>query len=386
MKTILIIFRKELMDALRDRRTLTVVLVMSLIMMPFMMITMSEATNRFESHAEKKQVIVDGISNAPQLENYLARQGYTVKTAPPDYEKKLQDKELTDPVLVIGTDFDSKLSRGERPKVDIVLDLGNQDTRTGVAPIRHLLQGFGMELAGLNLAMRGVSPDILNVVEVREKLLSRGEEPGAQLKGLLAMMLLVTMVSAGLHAAIDTSAGERERGSLEPLMMTPVPSLYVALGKWLAVGALTIMVVIFNVLSIVPASALVRNESVRIMLQFTGGELAIMIGVLAPLGLLLAALQIAIAINGKSYKEAQARCTLLTLFAPVVSMVTMFKQGADPAWFKWVPLLAQNQLITKILNNETVDAADLLVPELSCALITVVALWFVTRKLRAILM
>jgi sodium transport system permease protein len=386
MKNVFIIAFKELSDALRDRRTMLMVFVITLLGMPFMMVVLSESANRYETQVEKKQIYVAGIAYAPMLENYVERQGYTVKEAPADYEAQLQTKNLIDPVLVISPDFQDKLAQGERPAVYIVLDVANQDSQTGVRPLKLLMQGFNMEMAGLNLAMRGVSSDILNVVEVRERHLSRSADSGAQLKSALSMMLMLTMVSAGLYAAIDTSAGERERGSLEPLMMTPVASWAVTVGKWMAVGTLTMLVVVFSVLSIFPASFLVRNETIRIMMQFSSRELILMILVLLPLALAVTAVQIAIAINGKSHKEAQARCTILVVAAPLVSMVGIFKQGADPVWFKWVPLLSQNQLMGKILNNEVVSSADMLIPVLSCALITVAALWYVSKKIRSVLM
>jgi len=386
MKTMLVIAYKELVDALRDKRTMLMVLMITLFGMPFMMVIISESANRFETQVEKKEIWVAGLDNAPVLQNYFERQGYKIKKAPDDYEQQLHTKSLIDPVLVIDKDFQEKLASGERPTVFIVLDTANQDSQTGVVPLRHLMQGFSSEMARLNLAMRGVSPDILNVVEVKERHLSRTADSGAQLKGGLSMMLMLTMVSAGLYAAIDTSAGERERGSLEPLMMNPVSSWVFTLGKWLAVGGLTMMVVVFSVLSIFPASFLVRNETIRIMLQFSSKELILMILVLLPLGLMFAAVQIAIAINGKSHKEAQARCTIVVVLAPLVSMVSVFKQGADPVWYKWVPLISQNQLIAKILNNEIVGAADMLAPVLTCVVIAAASLWYVSKKMRTILM
>ena len=386
MKTTLIIAFKELMDALRDRRTMLMVFVVTLFGMPFMMVILSESANRYESQAEKKQVWVAGLDHAPVLQNYIERQGYKISPAPNDYESQLQTKNLIDPVLVISPDFQERLAHGERPAVDIVMDVANQDSKAGVAPLKRLMQGFGMEQAGLNLAMRGVSLDILNVVEVRERHLSRTADSGAQLKSALTMMLMLTMMSAGLYAAIDTSAGERERGSLEPLLMNPVPGWSFTIGKWMAVGTLTMLVVVSNVLSIFPASFLIRNEAIRIMLQFSSKELFLMILVLLPLGLAVAAVQIAIAINGKSHKEAQARCTILVVMAPLISMVSIFKQGADPVWFKWMPLLSQNLLMGKILNNETIGSVDMVAPILSCVLITVAALWYVSKKIRTILM
>ena len=247
MKAAFVIAYKELLDALRDRRTMLMVFTVTLFGMPFMMVVLSESANRYETQIEKKQIWVAGMDKAPVLQNYIERQGYQIKEAPADYESQLQTKLLIDPVLVIDADFQAKLAEGDRPAVTIVMDVANQDSQSGVAPLKRLMQGFGMELASLNLAMRGVSPDILNVVNVRERHLSRTADSGAQLKGALTMMLMLTMVSAGLYAAIDTSAGERERGSLEPLMMNPVSSWSFTIGKWMAVGRLTMLVVVFSV-------------------------------------------------------------------------------------------------------------------------------------------
>ncbi|PRC93791.1 ABC transporter permease [Solimicrobium silvestre] len=386
MKLMLSIAYKELVDALRDKRTMLMVFMVTIFGMPFMMVMMSEMANRFETQAEKKVIWIAGIKHAPELQNFVERQGYQIKDAPVDYEHQLQTKTLIDPVLVVSDDFQEKLAQGDRPTVFIVMDVANQDSQTGVAPLRRLMQGYSSEQAGLNLAMRGVSPDILNVIDVKERHLSRTADSGAQLKSVMSMMLMFTMISAGLYAAIDTSAGERERGSLEPLMMNPVSSWAFTVGKWIAVGTLTMMVVVFSVLSIFPASLLIRNETIKIMLQFSSAEMLLMILVLLPLGLCLAAVQIAIAINGKSHKEAQARCTILLVAAPLVSMIGMFKQGADPVWYKWVPLLSQNQLMGKILNNEVVSSADMFAPVLTCALITFAALWYTSKKMRSILM
>jgi len=386
MKMILAIAYKELLDSLRDKRTMMMVVVLALFGMPFMMIFMSEMTNRIEKQVEKKVILVSGIKNAPQFQNFVERQGYEIKDAPADYEEQLQSKNLIDPVLVIDKDFSDKLAHGERPTVYIVLDVANQDTQTGVRPLKHLMQSFVNEMAVMNLSMRGVSPDILNVVDVQERHLSRTADTGAQLKSVMSMMLMLTMVSAGLYAAIDTSAGERERGSLEPLMMNPVASWTFAIGKWLAVSTLTMLVVIFSVLSIFPSSLLIRNETVKILLQFSGSEMLMMVLVLLPLGFCLSALQIAIAINGKTHKEAQARATLLVVIAPLISMMSMFKQGADPVWFKWIPLISQNQLMTKILNNEVVTTLDMLAPIITCVVLAVLALWYTSDRMRKVLM
>ena len=168
-------------------------------------------------------------------------------------------------------------------------------------------------------------------------------------------------------------------------MMKPVSSWSFAVGKWLAVAMVSMSVVVFSVLSLFPSRLLIRNETVRLMFQFNVTELLQVLLVLLPLAACAAALQIAIAINSKSHKEAQARTSLLLLMAPLVLLIGMVKQGADPIWFNWVPILAQNQLIVKLFNSEAVSFTEIIVPVLICLIISIVVLHYISYKLRRVL-
>ena len=106
---ILTIATKELIDALRDKRTLLVVLLSSLLGMPLIMLMLSEMIDQVETQTEKQVVRVVGMAYAPQLENYFLRHGVEIKNAGADYEKQLQNKEISEPVLVIPADFQEKM-------------------------------------------------------------------------------------------------------------------------------------------------------------------------------------------------------------------------------------------------------------------------------------
>ena len=113
MKATLAILRKELRDALRDRRTLLVALISSLLGVPLMLLIFSVVLSQVESQEEKRTVMVKGIEHARGLENFIQRQGYQIKTAPDDYAAKSQSKELDQPVLLIPDNFDEKLATGD---------------------------------------------------------------------------------------------------------------------------------------------------------------------------------------------------------------------------------------------------------------------------------
>ncbi|MDW5417421.1 ABC transporter permease subunit [Iodobacter sp. CM08] len=381
------IFKKEWVDSLRDKRTMLVVILSSLMGMPFFLFISSEAYSRMDEQNEKRFIRVLGAEYAPELVNYIQRQGFEIKPAATDYAQKLHSKEYTEPVLSVSKDFASQFAQGMAPKVEIITDLANKDSQLGVRPVKLLLQGFMQERAGLNLALRGISAEVLAVLKVEERHLSRAQnQQNAGLKEMLPFMFIMTLLGVGMYAAIDTSAGERERGSLEPLMMNPVSSWHFALGKWAAVGTLTVLVLFFNVMSIFPSLLLIKNEVLKIAFQFSFKDAFIFMAVLCPLALAISALQIAVAINGKSHKEAQARNSMLMLLAPLTLVVGMFKQGADPAWFAWTPLLAQNQLIVKILNGEALRLAEIFTPVLVCMLITLASLAYTANKMRRVVM
>jgi len=121
-----IVFRKELLDALRDRRTLFMVLLSSVAIGPLVLVALSALVAGIEKRAEERTVVVAGIEHAPTLRNYLERQTYRVDGAPADYELRLKNQSLGDPVLLVDKDFEAELARGEAPLLEIVTSSGNQ--------------------------------------------------------------------------------------------------------------------------------------------------------------------------------------------------------------------------------------------------------------------
>ncbi len=386
MKSIFAIFRKEMMDAMRDRRTLLVVLLSSLLGVPLLLLIVSEVLSQVESQEIKRIVVAVDMQYAPGLENYILRQGYQIQPAPADYESKLRSKELTQPVLLVPRDFDGKLARGEKVTLEVVFDTANTQAQFGLRPLRKVLDGYTQEYALLGLMMRGVSPEVLQMVEIKERQISRPEERKVTITGMLPFMLIMAIVIGGMYAAIDTTAGERERGSWEPLMMNPVSGWQLAIGKWGAVATVSMTVVVLTVLSLFPSQWLIRNETLRAEFQFGGREAWGFLMVLLPLAASLAAIQIAVALNCKSYKEAQVRNQMLSLVVSMVPLVLTFNPGREPAWFQWAPVLAQNIMMNHVLKGEAVGHAAIAIALLVCAALTVASLSYVAQKMRRVVM
>ena len=146
---VLTVLRKELTDALRDRRTLMTVLVSSVLLGPLVLLGVLALVASLESRAEQREIYVAGVEKAPTLQNFLERQTYTVKAPPADYEAQLRRSKFTDPVVVVPDDFESALARGDAPVVEVVSDSANQRSEAATARIERLLNAFGRERAGV---------------------------------------------------------------------------------------------------------------------------------------------------------------------------------------------------------------------------------------------
>ncbi len=382
MRNVAVVLAKEVVDALRDRRTLMRLLVPAVLMGPLLLLALSSLISSLEDRAEKREVLVAGIENAPTLRNYLERQTYTVKVAPEGYEAKLRATTLLEPVLVIGKDFEAELLHGEQPTLEIVSDSANQRAAGGVGSLQRLLSGFNRERAALNLALRGVSTDLLSPVEVEERDLASGQARAARITGIIPMFIIMAVLYGALTAALDSTAGERERGSLEPLLMNPVQQIALVLGKWGAVAALGLAVGLLSCLSFIPAQWLLKSDSLQAMFQFGAHEVMAFLLLQLPLAAGLGALLMALAIRSKTFKEAQAGSALVITLVALAPMVSLLNPSGDAPWYLWVPGLAQNTLMMWVLKGEALTAAQVLPSVLVGVALTVACLAYVARSMR----
>jgi len=373
---------KELRDALRDRRTLLTIVLSSVAMGPLVLVLLSMLVAGIEERAESREIVVTGIEHAPTLQNYLQRQTYRIRQAPEHYEKQLQNKRLGEAVLVVPEGFEAGLLRGDMPRLELLMSSANPRSQAAASRLARLLQGFAQEQAMLRLAWRGVSPASLQAIEIDERDLASPAARAAQWATLVPFFMLMAVLYGALHAALDTTAGERERGSLEPLLMNPVSPLALVLGKWAAVTALAMLIALLSCLSFLPGQWLLRSETLAAMFRFGVGEGAMFLALLAPLAAALSALLMAIAIRCRSVKEAQASATVLVLLVSLLPLLTLFNQEGEAAWHLGVPALAQITLMGRVLKGETIAAWELALPLAVCALLVAVCLGFVAHRLR----
>lgn len=377
-----IVFRKELADALRDRRTWMVVLFSSILAGPISLLLLSKFVASVEENVARREVFLAGGAAAPTLANFIQRMGGTVKEAPDGFRELVRSGELLNAVVVVPPDFEARLARGESIRLDVVFDDTSSRSQGPARATLGMLRAFSRELGSQRLIARGVGLQLLSPVDVEEINLAAGKSRGAQLLFLVPWLALLGAVVGAISVAIDVTAGERERGSLEPLLMNPVSTPAIVIGKWAVVAACSAAVVVLTLIGFRSAMVFISSETLSALMQFGAAESVLFLAMLLPFAAMIAAVNMFAATYGRSHKEAQTYASYLTMLVNFAPVIPLFLSVRDATWQLFVPAMAQQVVMMRALRGEAVGAVDILVPAAMAIGITVLALGAQARLLR----
>jgi sodium transport system permease protein len=229
--------------------------------------------------------------------------------------------------------------------------------------------------------LRGLAPEVAAPLDIEMRDFATPQSSGSIMLFLVAFYGLFAALIGGLAAALDATAGERERASLEPLLTTPARPVELAVGKWAAIVALDAAVVVITLLGFYGTLRFAPLPATGIPFLFSGAELGRFLVVLAPLVLLMPAVMLFVGARGRTFREAQANVSLLLTFAAFVPFLPMFLQKKDPPWLIWVPVSGQYSLLSRALRGEALPWLDLLQSCVLPAVLAVLALALVARLL-----
>ena len=354
MFPIYVIFKKEYKDIVRDTRALLTVSLISILAGPLILLMISNMLASFETRAERRVIVVHGIENAPSLENHLKRETTVIEKAPDDYAQALLDGKLVDPVLVIPTDFEEHWLKGEPQSLTIMTNSSNARIHAGVGRVKRWVSGLSGDRNSILLAMRGVSPNAGEFINLEDVDLASAKAETAKIFGLLPYFLVLAALYGVWGSALDTTVGERERGTLEPLLVIPHPAWKVVLGKWCAVVLVGSLIAGIAILSFLPAQWLMQSETLRAMFTFGWFEVLICFVVILPLTGLFAAMLMLVGIFAKNTRQAQANATVVLLISTFLPMMTQLGSNEIKTWHHWFPMLAQHHHILELFKGEPI--------------------------------
>lgn len=384
MKRTWIVFLKECRDNIRDRRTLMTVLLFGPLFGPVLFaIIMSTTIKMGADEAEKALTLpVQGMENAPALMDFLQENRLEIEAFEGDPETAVREQDK-DYVLVVGTDYAEAMREGRPAPLQFYADRSRQRLSGEFSRVKRTINGWDRQLTQLRLLARGVDPRTIRPLQLEEVDVSTPETRGQILAAMLPYFILLTVLMGGFYLAIDTTAGERERGSLEPLLSTAARRGEILAGKLLATAVFSLLALAIVIAAFSVALRFVPMEMVGMSLSLGPSTAISIFLVVAPFALLGAALMCLVASFTKSYKEAQTWLSVV-MFVPLAPMVVHMIRPFEPTvTVLAAPVVGQHIAILELLAAEPLPAAGLalnLAATLTVAAFVATVAWVFYRR------
>jgi len=373
------VFRKELRDHMRDRRSLLTALMWPLVG-PAVFLVMFNMLASWYRQDRPLELPVVGREHAPSLMAFLERYGTKLEDAPEDYEERIRAGSL-DAVLLVPDDYAESYTAGRTAKVQLVVDSSRQSARQSVLRARRLLEEYSLMLGTQRLYARGIAPELAIPVRVQEADLATPERTAAGMLNMVPLFLVIAAFAGGMQVASDTMAGERERGSLEPLLLNPAPRGAVVTGKWLATVAMALASVVITLAAYLLVVRRVPLEDLGVKARFDAPAALGMAAAVLPLTLAASAVQMWVSTYARSFKEAQTYLSLLMVVPMLPGMVLALSPLQPKLWMFAVPVLGQELLAGEVMRGEPLGALPFLIAGASSVGLALLALTVTTRLL-----
>ncbi len=354
-----VIAHKELLDGFRDRRALLSALTFPLLG-PLMITVMLSVISSEEEIEGPLEVPIVGVEHAPNLLRFLKEQGVVVEE--PTTEMRENPHEVVRRgdeamILEITADFGEAFQEGKSAKVIVVADESKRSTQVATSRLKSILGAYNSRVSTLRLLARGVSPQVMNPLYVHTEDLATPQTRASNILEMIGMFLIMAAFGCNMYIAIDATAGERERGSLEPLLLQPVSPLALVLGKWLSTVVFGILGGLLTLLCLTVAMHQLPLENLGLRLVLGTNEVVQMLLLSIPLILFAGSAQLLLATVAKSFKEAQTYLSTTMLLPMLPGLFASMKPMEPSLWMSAVPALGQQVMTSMVLRGEEVSSA-----------------------------
>jgi len=371
MNKIWIIFEKEVVDSLRDYRSWATGLFWALfgpLMMGGLLIMIGSSVR--EDIEKPLNLPVQNPQNAPNLIRFLGQNDVIVEPAPADPQAAVKQGDVN-VVLIIPKEYGEDFSSGKSATVQLVLDSSRQSAGVDVSRIQNLLEGYSTYLGRLRLVVRGVSPEVIQPVTIEEVDVATPQSRATVLISFLPYFIIFAIFNGAAPIITDTTAGERERQSLEPLLINPVPRRNFVLGKLLAafpfsLASLAITLigfgVVFNVLPV--------EEFLGLRISLNATTLLSIFLICLPVVFLASAIQMLVASFARSTKEAGTYLPFIALVPSLPGLALAFFPVKPELWTMLIPTFGQQIMINQFMRAEPFSLSNALIATVTTIIIS----------------
>jgi sodium transport system permease protein len=382
--TILTVCRKEILETARDRRTLFSLLLGPLLGPLLFVAIINVAVSRNLSNLDQAlDLPIVGAERAPNLVAFLSarglHQGAGAGLTTVDEVAAAVGRGEHDVAIVIDERYAKDFGTEHAARVTVVFDRSKSRAQTKIQRVQGTLEAYAQQIGTLRLVASGVSPSLLRPVLVDELDVSTPAGRSVLMLGVLTYFLLFATLTGGLHLAIDTTAGERERKSLEPLLTLPVTRASLLLGKMLATVCYMLVSLALTLVAFTIALQRVPLEQLGMSSTFDAGTALATFGILVPFAPLGAALMTTIASFTRTYREAQTYLTFILLVPTLPLMFAALLNVEAELKLMWIPSLSQHLLITSLIKAQPLDWAFVAISAASSLVLGAALGWLAIR-------
>lgn len=359
MRTVRIVFLKEVIDNFRDRRTLVSALLLGPIFGPvlFAVIINLSVSRAIDSANEALDLPVIGADHAPNLVRFLESQNLNLVEPPASRDAAIGAVKsgAEDVVVIVPETMGEDLSAGTPVRIEVITDQANTTAERNARRATRALGAYNQQLAIMRLTVRGVNPVVLQPLTIDQVDVSTPSGRSAVLLGMLSYFFIASLLTGGMNLAIDSTAGERERGSLEPLLCLPVLRDHLIVGKILAACVFMAMSLALSLTAFHFTLMFLPLQDLSMTPNFGLDVVASAFLLLLPFTLIGASLMTLIASFTKSYKEAQTWLTAVILAPTLPILVVSILMVRPSAWLMLIPSMSQHLLIVSLIKNEAIN-------------------------------
>jgi len=359
-----VVYRKEFTEWVRDRRTLISTVIVPLLLFPIIMVGFSALAVVLVGKAQKEtpKVMILGGEDSPQLLANL-RKLDNLEIAPynVNWKEQISEKEIR-AAVEIPPGFQSALEKGDAKTVKIYYYEGELKSSFGADRIEKFLKDYRDQVVKDRLAAKNVPASVLTPFEIHQENVAPPEKvSGATIGGFIGYLVVLLCMTGAMYPAIELTAGEKERGTMETILSSPISRMDLVLGKFflvlsaaLTTAALSVlsMGISFSVLRRVNASSgSGRGNSAALLLQLGPKAVTFIFVMALPLAVLFSAVLMTIALFAKSYKEAQSYLTPMTFLVVIPAVASLLPGVELTPKLALVPILNTSLVCKEIITG-----------------------------------
>jgi sodium transport system permease protein len=363
LRNIGIVYRKELIDSLRDRRTVISMVVVPLLVMPLLTIGMGVVSAKLVGRAmeEVPKVMVLGGEDSPGVLSKLQElRNIRIVPAKPDYAEEISDKQIR-AAVEIPQGFDAKLASGESMTVKIYMYEGELKSGFGADRLQRFFRDLRDQTVQQHLEARQLPASIVRPFEIQQQNVAPAEKVGgAILGGLVPYFVILLCLTGAMYPAMDLTAGEKERGTIETILCSPVSRTHLVFGKFLMVLTASVATAILSIISMAASFGVGKKlllgvahgaADSALQITMTGKAIISIFIIVLPLAVMFSAALLAISLFAKSFKEAQSYLSPLMIIVVLPAVAAVLPGVELNAPLALVPVLNTSLVSKEIITG-----------------------------------